>query len=266
MARRPTLNVRIALVGTFALLVAGLILPNVSAQFPRQPFPGGGPGMQPRVPEPPRMPEIPRPNFPQPQMPEGPRFGGIERVWTCGKCGKEIGRGAFPPGTCPHCGVRIVNGMGGGDQPAQPNNNGEFNTPDNRTRRGMQPRPQPGIQPPQGGDFNAGNFDPPPMNPQPAFGGQPDLNENWLPPANEFPQAKPEASSSSGLFWTVFGIVFGLIILLVIGLVLFAVLSQSGKKKARRKPTRASTRKRRDDDDDDDDDYIPRSKRRRYDD
>lgn len=270
MTPRPQNRVRVALVGVLALLVAALVIPSVSAQFPRQPFPGGGPGMQPRVPEAPRMPEVPRPNFPQPnfpqpQMPEvprpGDRFGGaIERVWTCGKCGKEIGRGAFPPNTCQHCGVRIINGMGGGDRPAQNDNNGGFNAPGNQPGLQPQPRPGMGIQPQPGGDFRAEGFDPPPpVNQNPAN------QDNWIAPATPLTSDKVESSSSSGVFWTVLGIVFGLGVLLIIGLVLFAILSQGGKKKARRKPKRSTTRKQYDDDDDDDE-YIPRSKRRRYDD
>lgn len=47
----------------------------------------------------------------------GPRF---ESVWTCGNCRKEVARGNFsrPPANCPHCGVRLVNGVG----PSTPNN------------------------------------------------------------------------------------------------------------------------------------------------
>src|SRR6476646_1382902 len=46
-----------------------------------------------------------------------PGMGGplFETVWTCGKCGKEIGRGAFPPSQCPYCGVRLINGVGPAD-------------------------------------------------------------------------------------------------------------------------------------------------------
>jgi hypothetical protein len=62
-----------------------------------------------------QFPKQPRPPF-QPPI-GGPKF---ERVWTCGKCGKEIGRGSFPPGTCPFCGVKIINGIGGGSNPIKP--------------------------------------------------------------------------------------------------------------------------------------------------
>jgi DNA-directed RNA polymerase subunit RPC12/RpoP len=66
--------------------------------------------------------------------PGQPKFGGppggkggigpgpIENVWTCNKCGKEAGRGAFAPANCPHCGVKFINGVGnGGDQPFKGN-------------------------------------------------------------------------------------------------------------------------------------------------
>jgi DNA-directed RNA polymerase subunit RPC12/RpoP len=68
------------------------------------------------------------------QQPGGPKGGGppggkggigpgpIENVWTCTKCGKEAGRGAFAPANCPHCGVKFINGVGkGGDQPFKGN-------------------------------------------------------------------------------------------------------------------------------------------------
>jgi DNA-directed RNA polymerase subunit RPC12/RpoP len=33
-------------------------------------------------------------------------------VWTCLTCGKDVGTGAAPPANCPHCGIKLVNGMG----------------------------------------------------------------------------------------------------------------------------------------------------------
>jgi DNA-directed RNA polymerase subunit RPC12/RpoP len=51
-----------------------------------------------------------------PHMPSGPMF---ETVWTCGKCGREVGRGnGLPPGSCPYCGVKFINGFGPSNPPA----------------------------------------------------------------------------------------------------------------------------------------------------
>jgi len=87
--------------------------------------------------------------FPQPPRPPIVRPPGptkIERVWTCGKCLKEIGRGAFPPGTCPFCGVKIINGIGGGSP--SPNNPNPFSNPN--------PMPPPGPMPPPNAQPNGG--------------------------------------------------------------------------------------------------------------
>jgi len=61
----------------------------------------------------------------------GGGFGGqpgggkmFEKIWTCSKCGREVGRGDFPPGNCPHCGVRFINGVGGGNPGGGPVNVG----------------------------------------------------------------------------------------------------------------------------------------------
>jgi biotin carboxyl carrier protein len=85
----------------------------------------------------------------QAQFPKGgpkpPVFQPPQNVWTCGNptCRKEIGRGAFPPATCPFCGAKILNGIG----PAKPNP--------------VNPQPQP--QPKQ--------FPTPPVNPNPGQQG-----------------------------------------------------------------------------------------------
>ncbi|HZZ80209.1 MAG TPA: hypothetical protein VFE62_16970 [Gemmataceae bacterium] len=82
--------IRVGVVVSLALpALIVLMTSSLQAQFPKQPRPPIGP----------------------------PKF---ERVWICSKCGKEIGRGAFPPGTCPFCGAKIINGIGGGSP--NPNN------------------------------------------------------------------------------------------------------------------------------------------------
>ena len=47
----------------------------------------------------------PMSNFPN-NGPTFPTAPSLERVWTCEKCGKEVGRGNYPPSSCQHCGVR----------------------------------------------------------------------------------------------------------------------------------------------------------------
>ena len=109
------------------------------------------------------------------QMPGtgGPLF---ERVWTCGKCGREIGRGNFPPATCPYCGVRLINGIGpadpqynNGNQPA-PNNGGQM-MPNN-----PQLNPNAGVMPPN--NQNSGMM--PPNNQ--GSGMMPPNNQNSMMP------------------------------------------------------------------------------------
>jgi hypothetical protein len=261
MPGRPSNRVRIALVGVFAVLTTALVLPSVSAQFPRQQPGPMGPGMRPNFPEGPRFPEVPRPNFPQmPQPPQpnfpqprlpGERFGGMaERVWYCGGCKAELARGDTQPAlqSCPKCGVHFRNGIG-------------LNAPD---------LPQPGMQPAPGGDFQADDADPPKFIPRAGLGamlGQGNNVGNWESDAASAAAKERElqerAATNRSLFWTVLGVAVGLGILLIIGVVIFAIMSQSGAKKTRRAAKRSASRKRYDDDDDE---YIPRSKRRRYDD
>ena len=96
----------------------GMPQPGGGTPYPGggMPYPGGGmpqPGsMMPpsgMMPTPPMQPYVP-----EPRIPGGPTF---ENIWTCQKCGKEVGRGAFPPATCPHCGVQLFGGIGRGDPP-----------------------------------------------------------------------------------------------------------------------------------------------------
>lgn len=92
-------------------LVAGLLLPlGVFLATPGQAQPPG-------FPRPPHIPNIPEPpDFPR-HNPGfgGPRMGIPEQVWTCSKCGAEIGRGPFKPhdANCASCGARFGNTTGG---------------------------------------------------------------------------------------------------------------------------------------------------------
>ena len=100
-------------------LPAGLALPLSAVLFlasgraqvvPRAPFPGGPRANPPPGPQGPAFPRggwdnrNPAPN-PGPIKPNDPgRFGGIEVIWKCSRCGRELGRG--PGGanrTCPDC-------------------------------------------------------------------------------------------------------------------------------------------------------------------
>lgn len=276
MATRVTRRIRLALLGVFALLVAMLVGPSVSAQIgrpqmPQRPgmpggaggggpvgppgMPGGGgggftqPGMpggadrgfgRPAMPAMPEMPKPPEPRMPDiPRMPDFPRPGNLfETVWKCGKCQAELGRGSVKPAvnSCPHCGVNFING--GGFGPFTPP---AVNTPD-----------PPRVNVPRF-DFNDGG-------------------NNWQANAAEdtetqlAKQKEKEKAFAIGA-WTVVGIVGAVGILLVVAVVLIAILASSNKK---RKPAakRVKKRPRRyeydDEDEDDDDDYQPR-RRRRYD-
>lgn len=127
----------------------------------------------------------PRPPFPQPPRPPiGPPQ--IERVWTCGKCGREIGRGAFPPGTCPHCGVRIINGVGGGP----------INPPPINPNPPFMPQPQPVIAP-----------QPPPVQ---------NIGNDTEP---DRPQARPARASNTGL---IIALALGLLIFAVLGVTIIS--------------------------------------------
>jgi hypothetical protein len=160
-----------------------------------------GPSLaQPRFPRPPIGPPQ-MPQAPNPFNPNRPGLGGplITHVWTCGKCGKEIGTGNFPPANCPFCGVRLINGIGpanpngGGNgnmqpptnnQPRVPNNPGNPNPPDAPNdnpppivlQPDVEPNPPPVENPPRVGNF-------PPPHPQ---GGPntPDLSDTNLASAS----------------------------------------------------------------------------------
>ena len=107
-------GVRIGILVALAGPVSVILLTNgLHAQF--QPPP------QPKIQPPPPIqpPPIQPPKIQPPPPIQVPQF---EQVWTCGKCGKVMGNGAFPPGTCPHCGVKIINGIDKGGAPPNPIN------------------------------------------------------------------------------------------------------------------------------------------------
>lgn len=192
-------GMRIGLMAAFAIPTMIILLAgSLQAQF--------------RPPQPP--PPIPRPPIPQPppfQPPviQPPKIPTIERIWTCSKCRAEIGRGAFPPGTCPNCGVRIINGVGGPNPP------------------GPNPMPPPFVAPPV-------NVGPPPV-------------QNVGNDTNKAPQAQPQAPaagrSMSGfvVVAVIVGVLLaGLSLVVIGGGVLFLVM----KKKPQSGDNRTSKRKR----------------------
>jgi hypothetical protein len=197
------------LVPTLAIILAS----RSQAQFPN---PGG-----PRIPTMPKIPTMPNgigggafnpggPKFPtMPNIPTAPKFndpfgpgagiggngigGGIggsriTKSWKCSGCGAHLGTGDHPPGTCPGCNARIVNGFG----PANGAGNGGggmVNLPGNLPQPGggfippnlpptqppvMAPnqQPQPNLDPAPGPEINAvadeGQIVEGPVAPQPA--------------------------------------------------------------------------------------------------
>jgi hypothetical protein len=166
-------------------------------RLPRPPMPGGrplGPNMNP-----PGMPGL-----------GGPR---IVKVWRCTGCGGEIGRGLnAPPNTCPHCGARIVNGIGNGiPQPGMGNNPTLPVTPP-----GFNPNPAGPVNPPE---FN-------PVAPPGANDVQPVVNAPPFNPNGGNPsevntgsgfKSDDSSSSSSG------GARKALIIALVVGIIVVGV-------------------------------------------
>ena len=128
--------VRIGVIASFAIpaliiLVSGMLQAQPRppiVQPPRPPIvqPPRPPIIQPPVMPPPIVqPPVMPPPIVQPPINQPPRF---ERVWTCGKCREAIGTGAFPPGNCPFCGVRIINGHGPANPP--PRNENPHQNPD----------------------------------------------------------------------------------------------------------------------------------------
>lgn len=198
---------RVGLLGVAAVLVAGLVVPSVLAQFPRGGPIGPNPGMRPQMPD----------------APGGPQF---EKVWTCTGCGKEIGRGNFPPSTCPHCKATIINGIGNGDKPAQPDHGGFGRQPGQMQPNpgvvpggppggygGMNQQPVPVApvepemvipRPNPGGDFNPPGGWQPANNPQ--GGANPLPTPGWQTP----PASNPPVKKAIDTSW-VTGVVFALI-------------------------------------------------------
>lgn len=108
-------------------------------------MPGGG--MNPPGMNPPGMnlPGMNPPGMNPPGMPGGGMT--VQKIWTCSGCNKELGRGlTAPPSQCPHCGARILNGVGGGiPQPGMQGMNPPAMNPPAMNPPGMN---LPGVNPP----------------------------------------------------------------------------------------------------------------------
>jgi hypothetical protein len=200
----PTLRLKLALLAIASILGGAFAWNAAEGQF-------RPPGVRPPIVRPPVInppvfnpPGINPPGFNPPNMrppginppgmnPPGMMPGGggptIVNVWTCEGCGGELGRGlSAPPSTCPHCGAKIINGVGNGI--------------------------------PQAGMTNPGGIIPPIMNP-PAFNPptQPVVNP---PVVNNNPSPAP-STSSSDTSSTSTGSKKGVIIALVIGVVVVGI-------------------------------------------
>ena len=182
---------KFVILGLASLFVAAFAWSAAQGQMrmPRPPMPGGGP-FGPRM-NPPNM----------PGLGGAPR---IVKVWRCTGCGNEIGRGLnAPPSTCPHCGARIINGIGNGiPQPGMGlNPTGPIIPP------GFNPNPAAPGNPPE---FN-------PANPPDFNGGEPvaiaPVGGN-VPDANAGSGSGTDNSSNSASS----GVRKGVVIALVIGI------------------------------------------------
>lgn len=251
--RSPT-RVRGAIVIIFALLLSALLLPNVSAQFRPPTNPGGGGAPRPTGPQmsppngvfgaggnggPGNIPgngnfagRPPTPNFPttpQPFMPTIPTF---ERVWTCEKCGKEVGRGNYPPASCQHCGVRLINGIGGGDKPIGNGGNAPNGTMPPSAIMPPPPVIDPYVRTPEIPTYPPATYPPSPTYPQ----------TTYYPSSTSAPTPSSTSSGPSvgRVLIVAAGIVTGVMLLIIAAIVgVIIVSSHAGK------TTKRSARRRR---------------------
>jgi hypothetical protein len=158
-----------------------------------------------------------------PNNPLGPRQGpAIVKIWTCSKCGAEVGRGDFPPATCPHCGARLLNGVGGGGRgpSGPPNNNFTPNGPQaNTPPMNQPPNTQPNPQPPVNNPVNI-------PNEQPPVGGF-DRPRTTTTTASTT-SSGTDGEDSNSWIWIMVGIAGGALLLAVGAVVVFTIMRQVG--------------------------------------
>jgi len=244
-----------SIIAVFALIGLGAISPSESAQFRPQPatpisppngmlgqqggtFPASGAGAQGGItgngnfagrPPATTIPTIPQPPTNFPTVPS------FERVWSCEKCRKEVGRGNFPPSTCQHCGVRLINGSGSGDKPT---GSGGTMTP------GMGNTPI-GMVPPPG--MNPGQpYTPEPTPNYPPQTYTPNYNSGSTTPAPA-PATTNSGRSVGAVLIIVAGAITGVLMLIVGIIIAFVIISKNSSK---RSPRRVASRRRRNRDDD----------------
>jgi DNA-directed RNA polymerase subunit RPC12/RpoP len=102
-------------------------------------------------------------------QPGGPGMGNdpFQKIWTCGKCGKQAGTGQFAPNSCPHCGTKFINGMNGPTDPGPQGNGGGPAPGGGPPINQVPPQPQ---QPPNNGGGGGNDGSPRPKGP-PGNGG-----------------------------------------------------------------------------------------------
>ncbi len=175
------------------------------------------PIMQPPIMQPPiAQPPIMQPPMPNPGMGGNFGGGGLVKTWTCGRCGRNLGTGDFPPAQCPGCQARIINGIGGPQNMGNPNPPGmpppNFNPPINN----------PVVMPP----VNNPNFNTPPAGP---------VTERAAPP----PLAVDETTRSGAMTVGMVILICALLGVLVLGVcvvggvVLVMTMNKSPKKASR---------------------------------
>jgi hypothetical protein len=223
----PALRVKFGLLSIVTVFLAAFAWNAAQGQFrpPRSPFNPAGrpPGTNPPGMNPPGM-------NPPGGFNGGMGRGGIGLGWRCPKCG-QTGAGAIPPGTCPGCGVRFVNGMGNGSAGGIMGGQVGPNPP----------MPPGGVNPPP--NTPPGGFVPPPMNPG-APAGNPDNQVN-VGSSIDNSSNSSESSGKGKMIALVIGIIVVGVFVLLGGtfLMIYTMKSNSSGSSRRR-------RRRREDDED----------------
>ncbi|MCI0638336.1 MAG: hypothetical protein L0Y72_13700 [Gemmataceae bacterium] len=229
-----TRRLRVILLGALVLPMAVVLAAgSLQAQIFR-PAPPPKPFTPPVIPKPFSPPTMPKTILPPhitnpPFIPPTnihnkttPNFPTIERVWQCTGCRGELGRGAFPPNQCPHCGARIVNGIGGPNSPIKPGGNPPPFNPGGNPPAFNPPvfPPNPPINPPV---VNAQENPPiePPFNPPPADIQVPPFNPApvGFPVGQNALNPPPQDDGVNG--YLILGVVVGG--LMIVGLVIGAI-------------------------------------------
>ncbi|MBI3822132.1 MAG: hypothetical protein HY289_05560 [Planctomycetes bacterium] len=248
--------VRIGIVAALVAPACLILLATVSRAQVRPPGPGGIPPIPPppipvnppKFPGPPTNPGGPiNPGIPpnNPGLPPNNPGGGktFETVWTCGKCRKEVGRGIRPPATCPHCGVKLINGTDNtflnGNPGANPplGNPPVGNPPLGNPPLGNPPLAEPAVPVGNPGAVPAQPLVPiEPMAANMPIGNAPPALPGSLPPGRAEPAAPPERASKTPLIVLGVAIAVGCVFTLILCAVGVACLVIFKGKKAMLSP------------------------------